>query len=137
MRGEIVGTGSFRVPHRGGGADAERVRGHGGRGRCRRCDNPPPHSREHAQHIDQTPRIRRRKRTATALLPTYTLSAERHDDAFEGCPWWTIARRLPHLAAIVIRLAWTAAPRAVALTCLLQLVSGAVTALGLYAPPAP
>ncbi|MFE2938489.1 ABC transporter ATP-binding protein [Streptomyces sp. NPDC059255] len=65
-------------------------------------------------------------------IPRYTVSGERHDDALD-VPWWTIARRLPRLSGIAVRLAWQAAPRAVMLTCLLQLVSGAVTALGLYA----
>jgi ABC-type multidrug transport system fused ATPase/permease subunit len=65
-------------------------------------------------------------------IPRYTVSAERHDDALDAS-WWTIARRLPRLSGIAVRLAWQVAPRAVVLTCLLQLVTGAVTALGLYA----
>ncbi|GAA0906803.1 MULTISPECIES: hypothetical protein [Streptomyces violaceusniger group] len=66
------------------------------------------------------------------VIPRYTVSGERHDDALD-VSWWTIARRLPRLSRIAIRLAWQAAPGAVLLSCLLQLVSGAVTALGLYA----
>ncbi|WP_424893431.1 ABC transporter ATP-binding protein [Streptomyces sp. XH2] len=66
------------------------------------------------------------------VIPRYTVSGERHDDALDAS-WWTIARRLPRLAAIAIRLAWQAAPRAVTLTAALQLLSGAVTAIGLYA----
>ncbi|MGW7517812.1 ABC transporter ATP-binding protein [Streptomyces sp. NPDC054796] len=66
------------------------------------------------------------------VIPRYTVSGERHDDALDTS-WWTIARRLPRLSGIALRLAWQAAPRAVALSGLLQLVSGAVTALGLYA----
>ncbi|MFF4484563.1 ABC transporter ATP-binding protein [Streptomyces sp. NPDC021218] len=75
---------------------------------------------------------RARSRPEGVTIPRYTVSGERHDDALDTS-WWTIARRLPHLSGIVLRLAWQAAPRAVLLTCLLQLVSGAVTALGLYA----
>ncbi|WP_129840832.1 ABC transporter ATP-binding protein [Streptomyces sp. RFCAC02] len=65
-------------------------------------------------------------------IPRYQVSGERHDDALDTS-WWTIARRLPRLSGIAVRLAWQAAPRAVALTGLLQLITGAVTALGLYA----
>ncbi|RLU82052.1 ABC transporter ATP-binding protein [Streptomyces griseocarneus] len=81
-----------------------------------------------------TPSRKRRPghRPEGVVIPRYTVSAERHDDALDA-PWWTIARHLPRLAAIAIRLAWQAAPRAVALTCTLQLLSGAVTAIGLYA----
>ncbi len=75
---------------------------------------------------------RARSRPESVTIPRYTVSGERHDDALDAS-WWTIARRLPRLSGIVVRLAWQAAPRAVLLTCLLQLVSGAVTALGLYA----
>ncbi|MEU1668535.1 ATP-binding cassette domain-containing protein [Streptomyces sparsogenes] len=60
------------------------------------------------------------------------MSAERHDDALDAS-WWTIARRLPRLSALALRLAWAAAPRAVLLTGVLQLLTGAVTAVGLYA----
>ncbi|MBL1065742.1 ABC transporter ATP-binding protein [Streptomyces sp. 7-21] len=59
-------------------------------------------------------------------------SAERHDDAL-AAGWWTTLRRLPHLSAIALRLAWSADPYAVALTGLLQLLTGAVTVVGLYA----
>lgn len=78
------------------------------------------------------PKRRRRSRPQAIALPTYTVSAERHDDALDAS-WWTIARRLPCLSVLAIKLAWSADPRAVALTGLLQLVSGAVTAVGLYA----
>ncbi|WP_158080358.1 hypothetical protein [Streptomyces sparsogenes] len=37
------------------------------------------------------------------------MSAERHDDALDAS-WWTIARRLPRLSALALRLAWAAAP---------------------------
>ncbi|GAA3857594.1 ABC transporter ATP-binding protein [Streptomyces sedi] len=77
-------------------------------------------------------RRRSRRRPQSVTIPRYTVSGERHDDALDAS-WWTIARRLPRLSALAIRLAWQAAPHAVLLTCLLQLVSGAVTALGLYA----
>lgn len=83
-----------------------------------------------------TPRRRGRGREkpnpATATIPRYTVSAERHDDAL-NVSWWTIARRLPRLSAVALRLAWQAAPRALVLTGVLQLITGAVTALGLYA----
>jgi ABC-type multidrug transport system fused ATPase/permease subunit len=77
-------------------------------------------------------RKRRNADPAAPLLPRYTVSAERHDDALDAS-WWTITRRLPRLSGLAVRLAWQAAPRAVLLTGLLQLVSGAITALGLYA----
>ncbi|MCK7627228.1 ABC transporter ATP-binding protein/permease [Streptomyces sp. RS10V-4] len=67
-----------------------------------------------------------------SAIAQYTVSAERHDDALEAS-WSTIVRRLPRLSGLAIRLAWTADPRAVVLTCLLQLLSGGVTAVGLYA----
>ncbi|MFD9792103.1 ABC transporter ATP-binding protein [Streptomyces sp. NPDC059070] len=75
---------------------------------------------------------KRSGKSPTTAIPIYTVSAERHDDALDTS-WWVIARRLPALTALVLRLAWQAAPRPVALTGLLQLISGAVTALGLYA----
>lgn len=79
------------------------------------------------------PRRRFRRRPPQgASIPRYTVSGERHDDALD-VSWWSIARRLPRLSGIALRLAWQAAPRAVLLTGLLQLISGAVTALGLYA----
>ncbi|MFE4540689.1 ABC transporter ATP-binding protein [Streptomyces scopuliridis] len=74
----------------------------------------------------------RRARPQPPLIPQYSVSAERHDDALDAS-WWTIARRLPRLSAIVVRLAWSADPRACGLLCLLLLVSGTVTAVGLYA----
>ncbi|MFD7895435.1 ABC transporter ATP-binding protein [Streptomyces sp. NPDC059743] len=79
----------------------------------------------------RSPRSRRPLPPKTAI-PQYSVSAERHDSALDTS-WWTIARRLPRLSAIVIRLAWTADRPACILLCLLQLTSGAVTALGLYA----
>ncbi|MER7791126.1 ABC transporter ATP-binding protein [Streptomyces sp. NPDC097640] len=82
--------------------------------------------------VDKLQKRRARRRPEGVIIPRYTVSGERHDDALEAS-WWTIARRLPRLSGIAIRLAWQAAPRAVLLTCLLQFVSGAVTALGLYA----
>ncbi|MFR9727434.1 ABC transporter ATP-binding protein [Streptomyces sp. MS19] len=92
----------------------------------------PPSAAETPLSTPSKRRLLRRKRPTDVLLPTYSLSAERHDDALDAS-WWAIARRLPRFSGIAIRLAWQAAPRAVLLTCLLQLVSGAVTALGLYA----
>ncbi|MGW5680159.1 hypothetical protein ACWEV4_34740, partial [Streptomyces sp. NPDC003860] len=74
----------------------------------------------------------RRARPADQLLPQYTASAERHDDALDTS-WWTIARRLPRLSVIVLRLAWGADRRACLLAGLLQLAAGTVTAVGLYA----
>ncbi|MBB0243647.1 ATP-binding cassette domain-containing protein [Streptomyces alkaliphilus] len=86
-----------------------------------------------APRPDAAPRRRLFHRTSpTAPLPRYTVSAERHDDAL-NVSWFTIARRLPRLSGIAVRLAWQAAPRAVLLTCLLQLITAAVTAIGLYA----
>ncbi|MFP1629843.1 ABC transporter ATP-binding protein [Streptomyces sp. 5K101] len=83
-----------------------------------------------------TPRriLRRTTRTHTEpdALPQYTVSAERHDDALTDPPW-TMARRLPALAALVLRLAWHADRRAVAWMAALQLTCGAMTAAGLYA----
>lgn len=75
---------------------------------------------------------RRRSVLEEAAIPQYSVSAERHDNALDAS-WWTIARRLPRLSALTVRLAWAAAPRAVLLTGLLQLLTGAVTAVGLYA----
>ncbi len=86
-------------------------------------DSPAPAARR---------RRRERRRLAGVTIPRYQVSAERHDDALDAS-WWTIARRLPRLSGIAVRLAWQAAPRAVALSGLLQLITGAVTALGLYA----
>ncbi|MFB6604231.1 ATP-binding cassette domain-containing protein [Streptomyces noursei] len=75
---------------------------------------------------------RRANKPQPASIPQYSVSAERHDDALDA-PWWIVARRLPRLSALAIRLAWNVDPRAVALTCLLQILSGGVTAVGLYA----
>ncbi|MFF2026726.1 ABC transporter ATP-binding protein [Streptomyces sp. NPDC058171] len=74
----------------------------------------------------------RQPRSAGPAIPQYTVSAERHDHALDTS-WWTIARRLPRLSTIVLRLAWSADPRACLLTAVLQLAAGAVTAVGLYA----
>ncbi|MGV2917006.1 ABC transporter ATP-binding protein [Streptomyces alfalfae] len=65
-------------------------------------------------------------------IPQYTVSAERHDNALAD-DFTTIARRLPALAATALRLAWDADRRAVLLTALLQLATGVITAIGLYA----
>ncbi|GAB3120949.1 ABC transporter ATP-binding protein [Streptomyces calidiresistens] len=86
-----------------------------------------------APRPDAAPRRRLfHRKSPTAPLPRYTVSAERHDDAL-NVSWFTIARRLPRLSGIAVRLAWQAAPRVVLLTCLLQLITAAVTAIGLYA----
>ncbi|MQS06004.1 ABC transporter ATP-binding protein [Streptomyces alkaliphilus] len=79
-----------------------------------------------------TPATTRRRRKPVPTIPRYSVGSERHDTALETS-WWTIARRLPGLSVTVIGLARHADPRAFALTCLLQLASGIVTALGLYA----
>jgi ATP-binding cassette, subfamily B, bacterial len=84
------------------------------------------------RRLPRLPWPRRRPARTADVLPHYSVSAERHDGALDTS-WWTIARRLPRLSAIAVRLAWAADRRACALLCLLQLVSGAVTALGLYA----
>ncbi|MCX5401312.1 ABC transporter ATP-binding protein [Streptomyces sp. NBC_00102] len=89
-----------------------------------------------ADTATEEPHIRRRRgrrtRQQKSVIPEYSVSAERHDGALDAS-WTTIARRLPRLSSIVIRLAWTADPRACTLLCLLLLVSGTVTAIGLYA----
>ncbi|MFG3429373.1 ABC transporter ATP-binding protein [Streptomyces californicus] len=74
----------------------------------------------------------RRHPTGSEPIPQYTVSAERHDNALAD-DFTTIARRLPALAATALRLAWDADRRAVLLTALLQLATGAITAIGLYA----
>ncbi|MFJ6661313.1 ABC transporter ATP-binding protein [Streptomyces sp. NPDC091377] len=74
----------------------------------------------------------RRRPTGGEPIPQYTVSAERHDNALAD-DFTTIARRLPALAATALRLAWDADRRAVLLTALLQLATGAITAIGLYA----
>ncbi|WP_327170141.1 ABC transporter ATP-binding protein/permease [Streptomyces sp. NBC_01336] len=66
------------------------------------------------------------------VLPQYKVSAERHDHALTDSTV-TIARRLPQLAADAVRLAWAADRRAVLWLAALQLISGALTATGLYA----
>ncbi|MGW0670713.1 ABC transporter ATP-binding protein [Streptomyces sp. NPDC002746] len=73
-----------------------------------------------------------RRPTGSEPIPQYTVSAERHDNALAD-DFTTIARRLPALAATALRLAWDADRRAVLLTALLQLATGAITAIGLYA----
>ncbi|MEU5431007.1 ABC transporter ATP-binding protein [Streptomyces olivoreticuli] len=75
---------------------------------------------------------RRRPPAGSETIPQYTVSAERHDGALdEG--FATIARRLPALSGIALKLAWATDRPAMLLTTVLQLVSGAVTAVGLYA----
>ncbi|MER6917147.1 ABC transporter ATP-binding protein [Streptomyces sp. NPDC000594] len=74
----------------------------------------------------------RRPRPPQTAIPQYSVSAERHDNALDTS-WWTVARRLPALSGIVIQLAWNADRRACLLVGLLQVASGAVTAVGLYA----
>ncbi|MGW0562924.1 ABC transporter ATP-binding protein [Streptomyces sp. NPDC003016] len=66
------------------------------------------------------------------VLPKYTMSAERHDNALADSAL-TMVRRLPHLAADAVRLAWATDRRAVLWLAALQLVSGGLTAVGLYA----
>ncbi|MFE0062979.1 hypothetical protein [Streptomyces sp. NPDC059003] len=65
-------------------------------------------------------------------LPQYMVSAERHDNALAD-DFTTIARRLPALSMTALRLAWDADRRAVLLAAVLQLATGAITAIGLYA----
>lgn len=82
------------------------------------------------------PRFRRPRQHRTAatgdVIPQYTVSAERHDGALdEG--FLTIARRLPRLARTALQLAWQADRRAVTTMAALQITSGALTAIGLYA----
>ncbi|MFF3730756.1 ABC transporter ATP-binding protein [Streptomyces sp. NPDC002476] len=60
------------------------------------------------------------------------MSAERHDDALSHSAL-TIVRRLPGLAAAALRLAWDADRPALIWLAGLQLVSGALTAIVLYA----
>ncbi|MFD8978708.1 ABC transporter ATP-binding protein [Streptomyces sp. NPDC059564] len=60
------------------------------------------------------------------------MSAERHEDAGADS-FLTMVRRLPSLAATAVRLAWAADPRAVLWLVLLQLTTGALTGLTLYA----
>ncbi|WP_217225966.1 ABC transporter ATP-binding protein [Streptomyces anulatus] len=74
----------------------------------------------------------RRRPGGADPIPQYTVSAERHDNALAD-DFTTIARRLPTLAATALRLAWDADRRAVLLTAMLQLATGAITAIGLYA----
>ncbi|MFE9121459.1 ABC transporter ATP-binding protein [Streptomyces sp. NPDC007172] len=74
----------------------------------------------------------RRRPTGGEPIPQYTVSAERHDNALAD-DFTTIARRLPALAATALRLAWDADRRAVLLTAVLQLATGVITAVGLYA----
>ncbi|OEV09318.1 hypothetical protein AN218_23075 [Streptomyces nanshensis] len=65
------------------------------------------------------------------MIPHYTVSAERHDDALAD-DFTTIARRLPALTATAVRLAWDADRRAFLLTAVLQLATGLLTAVALY-----
>ncbi|WP_129287542.1 hypothetical protein [Streptomyces sp. GZWMJZ-114] len=72
------------------------------------------------------------RRAPADVLPRFTVSAERHENALADSTL-TIARRLPHLAATALRLAWAADRAAVVWLGVLQFVTGAVTAIGLYA----
>ncbi|MEV7676438.1 ABC transporter ATP-binding protein [Streptomyces sp. NPDC088752] len=88
-------------------------------------------------HEQPAPKLRasrrRRPRPAAAdALPQYAVSAERHDSALDDS-FATMARRLPALSATALRLAWQADRPALLLTALLQLGTGIVTAIGLYA----
>ncbi|MFE2690159.1 ABC transporter ATP-binding protein [Streptomyces mirabilis] len=74
----------------------------------------------------------RRRPAGGEAIPQYTVSAERHDNALAD-DFTTIARRLPALTATALRLAWDADRRAVLLAAVLQLATGAITAIGLYA----
>ncbi|MER8234317.1 hypothetical protein [Streptomyces sp. NPDC094049] len=69
---------------------------------------------------------------ATDAIPQYAVSAERHDNALTDS-FATMARRLPALSATALRLAWQADRPALVLTGLLQIGTGTVTAIGLYA----
>ncbi|NJQ06790.1 ABC transporter ATP-binding protein [Streptomyces lonarensis] len=83
-----------------------------------------------------TPRVphpRTRRKPAPAPIPRYAVSAERHNEHALESSWWAITRRLPALSTALLRLAWHADRRALLLTGLLQLLSAAVTAVGLYA----
>ncbi|MFJ7279393.1 ATP-binding cassette domain-containing protein [Kitasatospora sp. NPDC098663] len=74
----------------------------------------------------------RRSEPAGGALPQYTVSAERHDNAgTDGLS--TVLRRLPHLCAIVVRLAWEADRRAVKVLGALLLLGGILAATTLYA----
>lgn len=81
------------------------------------------------------PRAPWRRRTRPAdqtALPQYAVSAERHDNALNDS-FAVMARRLPALAGTALRLAWQADRPAMLLTGLLQIGTGIVTAIGLYA----
>ncbi|MGY3676582.1 ATP-binding cassette subfamily B protein [Streptomyces sp. TE33382] len=73
-----------------------------------------------------------REKAPADILPQYTVSAERHENALADSSF-TMVRRLPRLAADAVRLAWMADRRAVLWLAALQLISGALTAIGLYA----
>ncbi|MFE5647573.1 ABC transporter ATP-binding protein [Streptomyces cyaneofuscatus] len=75
---------------------------------------------------------RRARPAATDVIPQYAVSAERHDSALDDS-FATMARRLPALSATALRLAWQADRPALLLTALLQVGTGIVTAIGLYA----
>ncbi|MET9932320.1 MULTISPECIES: ABC transporter ATP-binding protein [unclassified Streptomyces] len=80
----------------------------------------------------RAPWRRRPRPAATDVLPQYAVSAERHDSALDDS-FVTMARRLPSLSATALRLAWQADRPALLLTALLQVGTGIVTAIGLYA----
>ncbi|MGW9438652.1 ABC transporter ATP-binding protein [Streptomyces sp. NPDC055607] len=88
----------------------------------------------HEQHTlkPRAPWRRRPRHAATDVLPQYAVSAERHDSALDDS-FATMARRLPALSATALRLAWQADRPALLLTALLQVGTGIVTAIGLYA----
>ena len=80
-------------------------------------------------------RPRSRPRPAAAgrdVIPHYTVSAERHDDALDE-DFLAVTRRLPRLARTALQLAWTADRQAVVTMAVLQAAACAVTAVGLYA----
>jgi ATP-binding cassette subfamily B protein len=92
-------------------------------------ETPVPHA---PGRLLRLPWPRRRPPKNVETLPQYTVSAERHDNALAD-DFTTIARRLPSLTMTALRLAWDADRRAVLLAAVLQLATGAITAIGLYA----
>ncbi|MFE6186515.1 ABC transporter ATP-binding protein [Streptomyces sp. NPDC056465] len=91
-----------------------------------------PTHHEQPAPAPRAPWRRRPRPAATDTLPQYAVSAERHDSALADS-FATMARRLPALSAAALRLAWQADRPALLLTALLQLATGIVTAIGLYA----
>lgn len=74
---------------------------------------------------------RRPRGAAAPQIAQYTVSAEKHDGALAD-DFTTIARRLPALCAIALRLAWAADRRALVLLGSLQVSAGVLTAAVLY-----